>query len=75
MCAKPSFLHSLDVPIEMFANSFTVLKQQTLGRTRTKHVHCFQTQLTRCCTIIWFLVDKRPICCFFLYKKQSEYPD
>ena len=28
-----------------------------------------------CCLVVCFWVDKRPICCFFLYKKQSGYPD
>ena len=40
ICAKFSFLHSLDVPIEMFANNLVALDQQT-------HVHCFQTQVDR----------------------------
>ena len=39
ICAKATFLHSLDVQIKMFTNSLTVLNQQTLGRT--DHVHCF----------------------------------
>ena len=38
--AKSPFLHSLDVPMKMFAYSLAVLKQQTLGRT--DHVHCLQ---------------------------------
>ena len=71
--AKPPSLHSLDVPIKMFANSLVVLKKQTLGRA--DHVHCFQTQLTEICLVVWFWVDKRPIYSFFLYKKQSGYPD
>ena len=33
------FLHSLDVPIKIFANSLTFLNQQTLGRTN--HVNSF----------------------------------
>ena len=40
--AKPPFLHTLDVPIKMFAHILAKLKQQTLGRTN--HIHCFQTQ-------------------------------
>ena len=66
-CAKPTFLHSLDVPIKMFSNSLTVLNQQTLGRT--DHVHRLQTQLTESCLVVWFWVDNRPVCCFFPYKK------
>ena len=73
ICAKPSFLHSLDVPIKIFANSLAVLNQQT--PRRIDHVHCFQTQLMESCLVVWFWVDKRPICSFFLYKKQSGYPD
>ena len=42
ICAKPLFLHGLDVPLKMFINSLTVLTQQTLGST--DHVHWFQTQ-------------------------------
>ena len=41
ICAKYPFLHSLDVPIRIFANSLAVLDQQTLGMI--DHVHCFQT--------------------------------
>ena len=41
ICAKSLFLHSLDVPIKMFANSLAVINQKTLGTT--DHVHCFQT--------------------------------
>ena len=41
ICAKSPFLHSLDVPIKMFANSLAVLNQQTLEMT--DRVHCFQT--------------------------------
>ena len=72
ICAKPPSLHSPDVPIKMFANSLAVLNQQTLGRT--DHVHCYQTQLTESCLVVWFWVDKRSVC-FFPCKKQSEYPD
>ena len=57
----------------MFTNSLVVLNQQTLRRTN--HVHCFQTQFTESCLVVWFWVDKRPSCIFFLYKKQSGYPD
>ena len=49
ICEKLPFLHSLDALIKMFANSLTVLKQQTLGKT--DHVHCFQTQLTKSCLV------------------------
>ena len=35
----------------------------------------FQTQLIESCLVVCFLVDKKPICCFFLNKKQSGYPD
>ena len=73
ICAKLPFLPSLDVPIKMFANSLAILNQQTLRRIN--HVHCFQTQLTESCLVVCFWVDKRFICCFFLNKKQSEYPD
>ena len=72
-CAKLPFLNSIYVLIKMFANNFALLNQQTLGRT--DHVHCFQTQLMENYLVIWFWVDKRPVCCFFLYKKQSGYPD
>ena len=37
--AKLPFLHSLDALVKMFANSLTVLNQETMGRTN--HVHCF----------------------------------
>ena len=73
ICAKYPFLHSLDVPIKMFANSLVVLNQQTL--VTAYHVHCFQTQLTESCLVVWFKVDKRPVCYFFLYKIKSGYPD
>ena len=59
ICAKHTFLHSLGVPIKMFPNSLATLNQQTLGRTF--HVHCFQTQLTESCLVVWFWVDKRPV--------------
>ena len=72
ICAKPTFLHSL-APIKIITNSLADFNQQTLGRT--DHVHCCQTQLTESCLVVWFWVDKRPACCFFLYKKQSGYPD
>ena len=43
ICAKPPFLHSLDVLLKMFVNSLAVLNQQTLEIT--DNVHWFQTQL------------------------------
>ena len=55
--AKSSFLHSLDVPIKMFANSIAVSNQQILEKTN--HVHCFQTQSTKSCLAVWFWVGKR----------------
>ena len=61
ICAKPPFLHSLDVQIKMLANSLAVLNQQTLGKT--DHVHCSQTLLMESCVVVWFWVDKRPACC------------
>ena len=64
ICAKPPFLRSLYVPIKMSANSLTVLNQQTLGKT--DHVHCFQTQMMESCLVLWFCIDKRPVCCFFI---------
>ena len=66
-------LHSLDVPIKMFANSIAVLNQQIPGNT--DHTHSFQTQLMKGCLVVWLWVDKRPVCCNFLYGKQSGYPD
>ena len=66
ICAKPPFLHSLDVPIKMFANNLAVLNQQTLRRIN--HVHCFQTQFMESCLVVWFWVDKRPIFCFSIKK-------
>ena len=54
----------------IFANR---VGSSTLGRPN--HVYCFQAQLAESCLGIWFWVDKRPFCCFFLYKKQSGYPD
>ena len=72
ICAKTPFLHSVDVLIKMFANSLTVLNQQTLGRT--DHVHCFQMQLMESCLVVWFWVDKRPVSCFVLYKKTVWIP-
>ena len=71
--AKPPFLHSLDIPIKMFANSLAALNQQTLGRI--DHAHCFQMQLSESCHVVWFWVDKKPIRCFFFYEKQSGYLD
>ena len=65
--AKSSLLHSLDVLIKMFANRIAVLNQQIPGKTDP--VHCFQIQLMKNCLVVWFWVDKRPVCCFFLYKK------
>ena len=70
ICAKPPFPHSLDVPIRMFANSLAILNQQTLGRTN--HVHCFQTQTMKSYLIVWFWVDKKPVCCCSLYKKTDQ---
>ena len=72
-CAKPQVLHSLDVLTKIFTNSLAVLNQQALGRT--DYVHCFQAELTESCVAVWFLVDKRPACCFLIYEKQSGYPD
>ena len=54
-------------------DSLAVLNQQSLRRIN--HVHCFQTQLTESCLVVCFWVDKRLICRFFLYKKQSGYPN
>ena len=70
ICAKSIFLHSLDVPIKIFANSLAILKQQTLGTT--DHVHWFQTES---CLVDWFWVDEIPVCYFFLYKIKYGYPD
>ena len=64
------FLHSLDVLVKMFTNSLAVLNLQILGRT--DHVHCFQKQLRESCWLVWFWVDKRPVCCFFFYKKSLD---
>ena len=71
ICAKPPLLHSPDVLIKMFANSIAALNQQTMERTDNDN--CYQTQLTESCLVVWFWVDKKPVC-FFLCKKQSEYP-
>ena len=60
ICAKTPFLYSFDALIKMFANSLTVLNQQTLGKTN--QVHCFQTQLTETCLVVWFWANKRPNC-------------
>ena len=68
-CRCP-FLHSLDVPVKVFANSLAVLNLQKLGRA--DHVHCFQTQMRESCWLVWFWVDKRPICCFFFCKKSLD---
>ena len=73
ICVKSPFLHSLDVPMKMFANSLTILNQQTWGMIDC--VHCFQTQFTESCLVVWFQVDKRRVCYFFLYKRKSGYPD
>ena len=63
--AKPTFLHSLDVPMKLFANSLAVLNQQTLGWT--DHVHCFQTQLTESCLVlVWFNFGQET-CVFFRF--------
>ena len=70
ICAKPPFLHSLDVPIKMFANNLAVLNQQTLRRIN--HVHCFQTQFMESCLAVWFWVDKRPIFCFSIKKNSLD---
>ena len=59
ICAKPPFLHSLDVPIKMFTNSLAVLHQKTLERT--DRIHCFQILqilLIESCLVVWFQVDK-----------------
>ena len=61
ICAKPPFLHSLDVQIKMLPNSLPVLNQQTLGKI--DHVHCPETLLIESCLLVWFLVDERPACC------------
>ena len=61
ICAKPPFLHSLDVPIKMFTNSLAVLQQKTLGRT--DRIHCFQILqilLIESCLVDLFYVDKSP---------------
>ena len=70
ICAEPTFLHSLDVPIKMFPNSLAVLNQQTLGRTN--QARCFQTQLTERFLAVWFWVDKRPVSCFFRIKNSLD---
>ena len=54
-------------PIKIFANNIADLNQQLPGKTN--HVHYFQAQLTKNCLVVWFWVDKRLFCCFFLYKK------
>ena len=70
ICAKPTFLHGLDVPIKLIANSLAVLNQQTMEGT--DHVHCFQTQLMKKCLVVWFWVNKRAVSCFFLYKNSLD---
>ena len=49
ICAKPLFLHGLDVQIEMFANTLAVLNQQM-------HMHCFETLFTESFYISIFVV-------------------
>ena len=67
--AKSSFLHSLDVPIKMFANRIAVLNHRIPGKT--DHVHHFQTVEIRY-LVVSFWVAKRPVCCFFLYKNSLD---
>ena len=56
ICAKPPFLHSLDVQIKMFANNLAVLNQQMLEMAN--HVHYFQILLMESCLVVWFWKEK-----------------
>ena len=69
ICAKTSFLHSIDVLIKMFANSLAVLNQETLYRT--DHVHWFQILLMETCLVVWFWLDNKT-CCFLFQKKSGH---
>ena len=48
ICAKPPFLHSLNVLIKIFTNSLAVLNQHTLGKN-----NIFIAFKHSCLTVVW----------------------